>query len=361
MRLRAGLVVALPLALACGSPAPSPLFYDLGRAREGAAAREAQRLAPQAFGEAEAIRAEADRAWQSGDPVLGALLAEQALAAYERAFVLARLARATEEAATAEADLANRRSELAALAAQREQAEREAAELEKKVVLARERLAPLPAGPADATREAARLVAARSLAMQARLLCSAAELVFPAAAGLEAQKKALAELDRQLAGRPRPAPIDAAGRARGGCLEVLTLARRSADRAQTTEPDALLAELSASGDLSPSRDERGVVVTLRDAFRGTKLAPGVEAKVEALGRVAAAHPGLGVQVVLHDAAEPTSTRDRVAPIVKHLVAGGALEAKIRVELAGTALPLVDPADAKNRGRNARVEIVFVGR
>jgi hypothetical protein len=337
------------------------MFADVAKAREGAAAKESQRLAPQAFGEAEAMHAEAVRAWDAGDQVGGALLAEQALAAYERGFALARLARATSDAASAEADLAKSRTELAALAAQRENAEREANELEKKVALARERLAPAPSGPADPTREAARLVAARSLTMQARLLCGAAELAFPGAPGLEEQKKQLAELDKQLAGKPKTAPIDAAGRRRVGCLDVLTLARRSADRSQTVEPDALLAELSAMGDLAPSRDERGVVVVLRDVLRGSALAPGMDAKLESLGRVAAAHPGLAVQVVLHDAADAPSAQDRPTPIVKRIVAGGVAEAKVRAELAGSALPVVDPADAKNRARNARVEIVFVTR
>ena len=109
----------------------------------------------------------------------------------------------------------------------------------------------------------------------------------------------------------------------------LTRARRAAGPT-TRRRDALLSELSASGGWDPARDERGVVVTLRGAFQGTKLTDDGEAKLESLGRVAAAHPGFGVQVVVHDAQPPAAKDEsdarRADATVKALVTGGAAAA-----------------------------------
>ena len=93
-------------------------------------------------------------------------------------------------------------------------------------------------------------------------------------------------------------PIDEAGAARARCLDVLIRARRAAG--QDGRADTLLAELSASGEWSPVRDERGVIVTLRGVFRGVELSDDGQARLKTLGQVAAAHPGFAVQVVLHD-------------------------------------------------------------
>jgi outer membrane protein OmpA-like peptidoglycan-associated protein len=107
-----------------------------------------------------------------------------------------------------------------------------------------------------------------------------------------------------------------------------------------------------------------VVVTLRGAFKGTVLTPEAEAKLKDLGRVASAHAGFAVQVVVHDA-DPPGDKERAADLerantcVKALVAGGAAAAKVHAELAFARAPVVDPQDASRRARNARVEVVFV--
>ena len=53
-------------------------------------------------------------------------------------------------------------------------------------------------GPADPEREKARLVAAQSLATQARLLCSAARLVSDKAPGLSEAETQLADLEKKV-------------------------------------------------------------------------------------------------------------------------------------------------------------------
>jgi outer membrane protein OmpA-like peptidoglycan-associated protein len=184
--------------------------------------------------------------------------------------------------------------------------------------------------------------------------------------GLAEAESQLAAVEKQLDAPPGPraqAPIDAAARARAQCLAMLTKARRASSAADPGT-DALLAELSAAGGWDPSRDERGVVVTLRGAFKGSALASDAEAKARDLGRVAGAHPAWSVQVVLHDATAPSATEttantSRAEALVKALVAGGAPAAKTKAELAGAKAPVADPSDAQRRARNARVEVVFV--
>ncbi len=128
--------------------------------------------------------------------------------------------------------------------------------------------------------------------------------------------------------------------------------------------DELLAEVSARGGLAPSRDERGVVVPLRELFEGGSVAKKSEPLIAELGRIAAAHPDVGVQVVVHDAAAPSKTDaegdvKRADVVVKALVAAGASAARVKGETAGARAPIVDPTDAAHRAMNARVDVVFV--
>ncbi len=368
MRARLSLAAALlaALVLGCGH-AHGPVtgaLAEIDRIRVAPGAEEGRRLAPQEYAHAEQERALARQASEQGDDVAASLYAERALAAYQHAFILARLARATDELSSATAALQQAREQERTLAASRADVEREADDLDKKLKIAREALAPVPSGRADPEREAARLVAARSLAMQGRLLCGAARLVSPNIDGLAAAEKAVSDVEGQVGAGAKAAPIDAAARARAGCLTVLTRARRDIDASRGGDADALLSELSANAGWDPSRDERGVVVTLRDVFNGVAVAPDAQKKLADLGRVAATHPAFAVQVVVHDATSPSAhdaadDRQRADAVVAALVAGGASAARTKGETAGARSPVVDPSDAKHRARNARVEIVFV--
>lgn len=356
-------------AVGCGGAAQSTVVKvsDAERTRASLTGRDAQTLAPQAFAEADQALAAAREAERVGDSAAAELHAERAVAAYQHAIALARLSRATEEESSAKEALAKALEQSQRYSAARKAAEREADDLDKQLKVAREAEHPRSSGPADPERERARLVAASSLAMQARLLCSAARLVAPDAPGLSEAEAAALELAKKLESSPRPAPIDAAGRVRAQCLTALTKARR----AGTPEPDAadaLLGELSRGADpkaksvldLSPSRDERGVIITLRSAFKGDKLTGEAETALKDLGRVAAAHPAFGVQVVVHDASPPADVatdKHRGEAVLSALKNGGAT--KTRLELAGASAPVVDPTDKQRRERNARVEIVFV--
>ncbi len=343
---------------------------EVERVRVTDATRDSAARAPEAYARAEQERDFARAAHLAGDDVAANLHAERAMAAYGHAAVVARLARAVADLAEAQKTLDDATAQEQSLAASRAKLELEAQDLERRAEIARTRLLPAASGQADADREAARVAAAKSLAVEARLLCGAARLVGPQAAGLAEAQDELDKLDARLGGAQatakgaaRSAVIDDAGLVRAHCLDVLSRSRRATSHDEGSDADALLSELSASGGWDPTRDDRGVVVTLRGAFQGGKLTDEGEAKLESLGRVAAAHPRFGVQVVVHDAQPPSLKDDadarRADATVKALVTGGAAAARVKAELAGARAPTVDPSDTRLRARNERIDVVFV--
>jgi flagellar motor protein MotB len=372
--LGALLATVIPLAACGATPMRVASLDEVERVRTTDAAKESATRAPEAYARAEQERAFARAAHAAGDDVAANLHAERAMAAYGHAEAVARLARAVADLADAQKALDDATVEEQSLAASRAKLDLEAQDLERRVEIARDRLLPAPSSQATADRETARLAAARSLAVEARLLCEAARLVGPSAPGLTEAQGEVEKLDARLgpasptspAAGPRAGTrsevIDDAGLARAHCLDVLTRSRRAATVNQG-DPDALLSELSASGGWDPTRDERGVVVTLRGVYQGATLSDAGEAKLESLGRVAAAHPSFGIQVVVHDA-QPPSGKDgidarRGEAAVKALVTGGATAARVKAELVGARAPTVDPGDSRLRGRNERIDIVFV--
>jgi hypothetical protein len=335
---------------------------DMEHVRGAPGAQEGAKLAPEAYARAEQERALALAAHQAGDDVGATLHAQRAVAAYDHALVVARLARATAELADAQKSLDDASGQAQALEASHAQLDREGEELEQRVRIARERLLPAQSAAAKGEREAARLVATRSLAVEARLLCDAARLASADATSLADADGELTKLEGRLDKGAHPAPIDDAARARAHCLDALTRARRAAGE-DAGSSDALLSELSASGGWDPVRDERGVVVTLHAAFHGAELAADAAARLKELGRIAGAHPGFALQLVVHDAQPPPAKgaddAKRADAAVQALVGGGAAAGKIKTELAGARAPMVDPADAKDRARNERLDVVFV--
>jgi hypothetical protein len=247
------------------------------------------------------------------------------------------------------------------------------------LAVAREALTPAHIGPADPAREKARLLAARSLAAEATLLCSAAELLTPKpkapeapaphddTTGLGAAAHEASALESLLSGATQPSPatsLASAAHARAACLASLTHVRRDAVDPRGGGADSLLAALSARGGWDPTRDERGVVVTFRGAFKGAALTPDADRQLRELGRVAAIHPSFPLQIVLHDASVPSAHEreedtKRALAARTTLLAGDPPGVKAETALIGANLPTTDPTDAQSRARNARLEVVFV--
>jgi hypothetical protein len=337
------------------------------------AARQAASWAPPAYEHAEQLRLLAQQAFDDGQLARAQILAEQAHAAYARAVALARLAQAERARVEGELQLETAERELATVDSQRQLVTADIDGLDKRLAVLRDAV-PIVASKAAASglRERARSETVATLRLQARLLCTAAGLLETTSSGkpaadqsvalrsLREAREQLGELDRVLASEPAAAPIDQAMRVRAACLSALTAARRSEASApgEVGAADALLQRLSELGHGAPLRDDRGVVVTLRDAFDGEALTATAQQAIGELAKVVAEHPSFPVMIVLHqarpmDPGQQERWRQRGRAVAGQLTRPGA-----PVELGGVAQPVVDRR-GRYAARNERVEIVFV--
>ena len=350
----------LVLAAAC-APTPRPaVLEEVDRARSTPAAKESETLAPQAYLYAEKLRADAEKAQASGDRAGAQILAEHAMAAYEHAHVLARAARAAQRLENATSRVAVAEREALGTDERQRRVAAEADDIEGRLRVARDALPLTPSEPASAERERARLAAARSLALEARLLCVATQMLAPDTGGLTQAFESLRALDAEIAKKPARAPIDAAVKLRSACLSELTKVRRPATlkAPEAGAPDALLEELSRAGT-EPRRDERGVVVLVRDAFKGKTLAPAAQDTLSKLAQVAKEHGDFPVLVVVHaprgvPAAQVEARGEAAAEALRTRGA-----ARVKVEIAGDALPIAAPGSPGAAARNERIEVVFI--
>ena len=357
---------SLLLSLGCARPARPPALFDADTVRKGPTIESTSALAPEAFAHAEKLRKDAELAYENGDLAGAQLLAERAIAAYQHALVLARIARANQTAERAIAATRTAEQRLAEIDGQQSRAAAEADDLELRIKVIKDAAPLLSSGKTDPAREQARLAAARSLALDAKLLCASARMVGPDTPALTAALATVGELEKRLSDKPRPAPIDAAMRARVECLAALTAARRPASGTSSIgRSDQLLSEVSAIGGLSPVRDERGVVVTLRGGFSGVDVGREGRDRLTMMGRIAQAHPDFPVLVVVHSRPKPppsgSSEREQKLgdAIAAALVDAGADRSHLSVEAAGTAHPTLDPGISRDPTRSERIEIIFV--
>lgn len=321
-----------------------------------------RQAAPQLVAEAENALRRARKLADAGDEVGAAIQADLALAIFEHAAVLARLARADATRASATAELEKRHTELAALGAAEEDLARKRDALRKELEV-REATHPgeQPAAASPA-RDAARKRAAVALLGEAKLLCHAAELLDSAD-----KRAAVPDADwkeaRDALGGPAHKAVHHAAEMRERCLERLWSHRKKAARS-AHESDALLTALSKSSDFAAHRDERGVVVTLEAPFAGGQPTKSTNSRLEALGQVAREHPTVPVQVVWHRASPvPASaaTRSTLDTVRSALERAGASRSRVGTEYAGAELPRVHPSSRGAAALNERLEIVFVTR
>jgi outer membrane protein OmpA-like peptidoglycan-associated protein len=358
----------------------------VAQVRASPASVEAETWAPQAHALALGLEERAERALADGDSESASLLAEHAIAAHEHAWVLTRLARAERRRLDAQAELDEQRRVLGELQAQQQRLSGEASGLELRAQVAKGTRA-LPQREGASERQEAQRRAAAALATQARLLCVGARLLG------EAQRvppliARLDELDRQLASSASASSgagaksVDDAAALRAECSRVISEVRRDnsapAARAPAVRPgeapkpaaggasaaaapvpaDTLLDELSASG-AAPSRDDRGVSVSLRDVLAEGRLTDGARNELLELGRVAKSHPDFPLLLVGHSAspAGDQAVGKELEAVRSELVSAGV--AAIEVQAVGDRQPLLSPRSPAARQRNQRLELVFV--
>jgi hypothetical protein len=179
------------------------------------------------------------------------------------------------------------------------------------------------------------------------------------AESIEAKFKELDALDEQLAKERVPAPIDVATRLRADCLRELVEVRRArtATNPQGTTGDEFFVKLSTA-ELLPSRDDRGISVTVRDAFSGSGLSAHAHTELKKLEAILKGEASLSVLVVIHGA-NSNLTRDgaRGREAVAVLKQMGA--SKTDMQIAGDRLPLVERGKPGAVERNERLEVVFL--
>jgi hypothetical protein len=348
------------LAAACSSAPPPRSLTALDEVVTSPRGQEAKQLAPQAYHHALQLAAEARQAHEAGNGELAELLAEQAQVTLEQAFVLTRAAKADARTTAAQGSVDASTANLAAVDAQQAEllAQTEAVELRTRVI--RDALPLSPSSKASPEREQARRDAARSLVGDARLLCVAAQLLRGEADPLRKQLEAIATLERDIEQSWRTVPIDAASTARSRCLSLLSAARRTkaTPSSQLQPVDMLLDELSRAGQ-QPHRDDRGVVVTLRDSFEGNRLTAAAQKRLTELARVAKSHGQYPVLLVLHQARGKATAADgdKLNGAKQALSSAGV--ASVQAELAGSKQPLVPNGHPRAASENARLEVVFV--
>ena len=165
--------------------------------------------------------------------------------------MLARIAFATNTMNRARTALRAAEHTLAETDAEQKRVAAQADDLELRIKVIQDAMPISPAGAADPAREQARLSAARSLALDAKLLCAGARMVGSDNPALTKAQTSVDDLEKRITDKPRPAPIEAAMRARAECLAALTAARRPATQASSLgKSDELLSEISAMGGLA---------------------------------------------------------------------------------------------------------------
>jgi len=352
-----GAAVGLVL-LGCASLPRPQVVTEADRVAQTPAAEEARVLAPQAHAHALQLQGRAEAAYQAGDLAGSQILGEHAIAAMNRAFMLARLVKAQKRLDDANATLAKNQERLAQLDEQAQRITAEADNLELRVKVLRDAQPLATPTAASPERERARAAAARALLSQARLLCLSTRLLEPKRPGVNEQLAKVDALETSLA-KDTNADLNAATEARSACLKELTLVRRPRLLEAPAEglTDTLLEALTKTEKFYAFRDDRGVVIVLRDvlAADGKPTAAGGE-QLEALARVAKAHPKFPVLVVSHSASGSSDRRELDA-IVAFLVSKGA--PSVQSHAAGDAQPVAPPKRAGARERNTRVEIVFI--
>lgn len=350
------------LLSACTAPLARPVLLDTAAAEaQTPSAQEAAQLSPLTHAEAEKLRREAEQAYTAGDPTSAQILAEQAIATFSRAFLQARIARSNNSEEELKAPNEAAAAELEKLQAEQKQVMAELQDLEIRIKVLRDAPPIVSSGKAQsAERENARREAVQALLTEARLLCLSARMLAPEAEGLKGAEEAITTVAKQLEDRKQPAPIDSAMRARAGCLDTLSSSRRTLS-AQGVSGDALLTSLGKA-NFQPIREDRGVVITLHDAFSGDNVSRNTSEQLEGLGRIVAANPTTPILIVLHDAESPRANAkkrdEKRADAIKSFLIKHRSE-KIEVYLAGATRPIVAPENKKDRARNERVEIIFV--
>jgi hypothetical protein len=371
---RARLCVCFSASLvSCASQPQSPALLEAREVRNAPASLEAEVWAPQAREHALGLEERAERELARDNVAAAEVLAEHAMAAHERAWVLTRLARAERRRANAEAERGELGRTLDELRAQQQRLSAEAVGVELRAQVLKGTLPARVADVPEAERREARRRAAEALALQGRLLCVGARMLGEKQAATDAFAR-LDALEQSIAGGRGALVLDEAIGLRASCLELISARRRerqqsdaavpaarapSGGAAEPVVPDMLLSELSALG-VAPSRDDRGVGVTLRKVLNEQgALSDQRRSEIGRLVAISKSHPEFPVLLVGHAGGgeRPGATAELLSRLASELRSLGV--AAVEVVDGADRQPLLPPELPRARERNARVELIFV--
>lgn len=346
-RSLACLTLAVVCSLGC-TPAARPAILDQTQSTaQSDGAEVVKRLAPQAFARAESLRLEAEEAHSAGHTELAAVRAERALVAFDRAAVEARKVQALERIANATRQSETHQAEIAKLTALQAEIAAETKRIERLLDIEANTLPRPELTPDNAARTAARARAARSIAEAGRLFCAAARLLAPEDASSLAASQQVDALFTKLDTLPAHEAVTEAMTLRVRCLTALSKLRKKAARSSADPGDELLASLSPSfTDLRPHRDDRGVVLTARGAWDGRQLTASGRSWVERIGKLAEAR-SLPLLVVLQPAEKAGATNTTAATD------------ELSRALPHAAVVTTSTPASNTRRDAARIEFIFV--
>lgn len=356
------LLVGFGSTVACAGARPVPATLTQADASSRAPATlDAAALAPQAKADADRRRKEAWALQDAGKVEESAILAEQAVAAYELSALLSRSARAEARIENAARERRTKEEQLALLdgAQATLQGEVEALELRARVLLDAEPTADLKT--VDAERLVARRKAAEKLASEAASLCLGARALGVSADRLSPLEEQLGKLADEFTVKalnkdmfPRAMELRAA------CLRELTGARHEKSKAspQLGMSDRLLRELTENS-FHAQRDDRGVVAVFHDPVDGQKLREKTHTDLAKLGSLLTGHPDVPAFIIVHTGvpADEKLAEGWLDLAVNAVNTPG--RAKPGARSARGFEPLVDKRARGAVAENRRIEVVLV--
>lgn len=362
-QLRHALPLLLLLLTACGrATLPEPISQAQA-VSQSPSAQLAREYAPQAFAEAEKLRAEAEYLHSQGRKGEAGAAGEQALACYDEAFALAQLSQAEERLKKAQAEQAQAKAELMRLELIQAQVEKDAQAFEMQARVTLDTEAVKDTDQISSARLEARRLAAKQLAAEAALLCLGAKLLHGEEKTLATVEQDLNALSNELSvGSTKIDLFPRATELRSNCLREITLARRPlAQKApQASGSDELLAAISATGHYMVYRDDRGVVVNLGEPLSAeNELTQVTKDALTFLGGVAKKFPHYPLVVVTHTKQRGQQAKAQIMADLAQKILTSTGAPNVNQLSVDNAQPVVFPSIKGAAEKNERIEVVFV--
>jgi hypothetical protein len=328
--IAARLVACVALLVCSCAPIPKPLILgEVDQVSQSDAAARAKAAAMPTWALAEKRRLTAHELAESGPMGHAEIVAEEALATYEEAVSLVALAEATQREETERLEVERLEKELAEAESAVASTLGEIDALEARLRIAKTE-GSLPGGLVELSESDRRALA--DVLWQAKITCASSALLAGPPAAPDVAKSRFDALEAALAasarapggGKPKAIDPEPFFALRAECLRALVKARgvKSTGKADGLAGDLSRMMAALPGPTTTGRDERGVLVSLQDAFEGGQLSQSATERLIALARVLSQNPSFPVAIVVHRGDRPSKDdklwNDRLAAVVSRM-------------------------------------------